>query len=43
MDLTEVQFRLLKSRAKSRFAEYGRRKLAKRANSLHFQRLCLQA
>jgi RNA polymerase sigma-70 factor (ECF subfamily) len=43
MDLTEVQFRLLKSRAKSRFAEYGRRKLAKRANSLHFQRLCLEA
>lgn len=43
MTLTEVQFRLLKSRAKSRFAEYGRRKLAQRANSLSFQRLCLSA
>lgn len=43
MTLTEVQFRLLKSRAKSRFAEYGRRKLAQRANSLNFQRLCLSA
>jgi RNA polymerase sigma-70 factor, ECF subfamily len=30
MNLTETQFRLLKSRAKARFGEMGRRKLAKR-------------
>jgi DNA-directed RNA polymerase specialized sigma24 family protein len=28
MDLTETQFRLLKSRAKARFAELGRRQLS---------------
>jgi RNA polymerase sigma-70 factor (ECF subfamily) len=31
MDLTETQFRLLKSRAKARFGELGRKKLAHRA------------
>jgi RNA polymerase sigma factor (sigma-70 family) len=30
MNLTETQFRLLKSRAKARFGEMGRRKLARR-------------
>lgn len=30
MDLTETQFRLLKSRAKSRFGELGRRRLGRR-------------
>ena len=29
MDLTDTQFRLLKSRAKARFGELGRRKLEK--------------
>jgi hypothetical protein len=28
MDLTETQFRLLKSRAKARFGELGKRRLA---------------
>lgn len=32
MGLTETQFRLLKSRAKARFGELGRRKLAKRVS-----------
>lgn len=31
MDLTETQFRLIKSRAKARFSELGRRRLALRA------------
>ena len=31
MDLTDTQFRLLKSRAKARFGELGRRKLQQRA------------
>ncbi len=31
MNLTETQFRLLKSRAKARFGELGRRKLARRS------------
>jgi len=31
MDLTETQFRLIKSRAKARFTELGRRRLAPRA------------
>ncbi len=43
MGLTEVQFRLLKSRAKARFSEYGRRKLAQRSDNLNFQRICLSA
>jgi RNA polymerase sigma-70 factor, ECF subfamily len=30
MNLTETQFRLLKSRAKARFGELGRRKLQKK-------------
>jgi len=30
MNLSDVQFRLLKSRAKARFGEYGRRKLARK-------------
>lgn len=34
MSLTETQFRLLKSRAKARFGEMGRRKLANRNASL---------
>jgi len=33
MDLTETQFRLLKSRAKSRFGELGRKKLAQKTLS----------
>jgi len=32
MNLTENQFRLLKSRAKARFGEMGRRKLSRKAN-----------
>ncbi|MEO7651268.1 MAG: sigma-70 family RNA polymerase sigma factor [Bryobacteraceae bacterium] len=32
MNLSETQFRLLKSRAKARFAEVGRRKLGRRKN-----------
>lgn len=43
MGLSEVQFRLIKSRAKARFAEYGRRKLAQCSNSLNFKRICLSA
>jgi DNA-directed RNA polymerase specialized sigma24 family protein len=31
MDLTETQFRLIKSRAKARFGELGKRRLAQRA------------
>ena len=38
MDLTETQFRLLKSRAKERFAELGKTKLAKRAFIERFRR-----
>ena len=34
MRLTETQFRLLKSRAKARFGEMGKRKLASRTTSL---------
>ena len=34
MDLNETQFRLIKSRAKIRFGELGRRRLASRANRL---------
>ncbi len=41
MGLTEVQFRLLKSRAKARFSEYGRRKLAQRSENFNFRRICL--
>jgi RNA polymerase sigma factor (sigma-70 family) len=33
MDLTETQFRLIKSRAKARFGELGKRRLAQRATS----------
>jgi len=41
MALTEIQFRLLKSRAKARFAEYGRKKLVRKALAPVFQRnLC---
>lgn len=32
MDMTETQFRLIKSRAKARFGELGRRRLAKRSS-----------
>jgi RNA polymerase sigma-70 factor (ECF subfamily) len=38
MNLTETQFRLLKSRAKARFGELGRRKLQKKAPSATFMR-----
>lgn len=38
MALTETQFRLLKSRAKARFGELGRRKLAHRALTAFFMR-----
>lgn len=38
MDLTETQFRLLKSRAKARFGELGRKKLAHRAVAGFFLR-----
>jgi hypothetical protein len=31
MDLTETQFRLLKSRAKARFGELGKKKLTQRS------------
>ena len=34
MNLTETQFRLLKSRAKARFGELGRRKLSRRINGV---------
>jgi len=33
MDLTETQFRLIKSRAKARFGELGKRKLAQRGTA----------
>ncbi len=39
MNLTETQFRLLKSRAKARFGEIGRRKLARRPLSKLLMRL----
>ena len=38
MDLTETQFRLLKSRAKARFGELGKKRLAHRALSAVFMR-----
>ena len=38
MSLTDTQFRLLKSRAKARFGELGRRKLARRPLPRLFQR-----
>lgn len=38
MDLTETQFRLLKSRAKARFGELGRKKLTHRSLSAFFVR-----
>lgn len=38
MDLSETQFRLLKSRAKARFGELGKKKLANRAVSAIFLR-----
>lgn len=38
MDLTETQFRLLKSRAKARFGELGKKKLASRALHAVFMR-----
>ena len=38
MDLTETQFRLLKSRAKSRFGELGKKKLAQKTLSAVFMR-----
>lgn len=38
MDLTETQFRLLKSRAKARFGELGKRKLVRRPLSRLFMR-----
>ena len=41
MDLSETQFRLLKSRAKARFGELGKRKLQKRVLSFDFLRASL--
>jgi len=38
MDLTETQFRLLKSRAKARFGELGKKKLAQRSLGAFFVR-----
>jgi hypothetical protein len=38
MDLTETQFRLLKSRAKARFGELGKKKLQQKALSALFVR-----
>jgi RNA polymerase sigma-70 factor (ECF subfamily) len=38
MELTDTQFRLLKSRAKARFGEVGRRKLEKRSPQKSFMR-----
>jgi RNA polymerase sigma factor (sigma-70 family) len=43
MNLTETQFRLLKSRAKTRFGTFGRRKLAQRASDSVFQRIFCSA
>jgi RNA polymerase sigma-70 factor (ECF subfamily) len=39
MELTETQFRLLKSRAKARFGEMGRRKLQQKAMTPFFSRI----
>lgn len=39
MNLTETQFRLLKSRAKARFGELGRRKLQQKAMAPFFSRI----
>ena len=38
MDLSETQFRLLKSRAKARFGELGKKKLSQRAVGSIFMR-----
>jgi hypothetical protein len=38
MNLTETQFRLLKSRAKARFGELGKKKLARRSLARLFMR-----
>ncbi|MBL8231070.1 MAG: sigma-70 family RNA polymerase sigma factor [Bryobacterales bacterium] len=43
MQLTDTQFRLLKSRAKTRFGELGRKKLAKRPIRSFFMRTSLSA
>jgi len=43
MRLTETQFRLLKSRAKSRFGELGRKKLAHRSLQSVFVRTSARA
>lgn len=43
MNLSETQFRLLKSRAKARFGELGKRKLQKKAISSDFLRTILGA
>jgi len=40
MDLTETQFRLLKSRAKARFGELGKRKLQQKMLGPIFSRVC---
>src|SRR3954447_5038046 len=43
MNLSETQFRLLKSRAKARFGELGKRKLQKKSASSSFLRTMLSA
>jgi hypothetical protein len=43
MDLSETQFRLLKSRAKARFGDLGRKKLQQRALMSIFMRSSLAA
>jgi RNA polymerase sigma factor (sigma-70 family) len=43
MDLSETQFRLLKSRAKARFGELGKRKLQKKPQTSSFLRTILSA
>ena len=43
MNLSETQFRLLKSRAKARFGELGKRKLQKKAISSNFLRTMVSA
>jgi len=43
MALSETQFRLLKSRAKARFGELGKKKLAQRATSAVFLRTSASA
>lgn len=43
MNLTDTQFRLLKSRAKTRFGELGRKRLAKRPIRSFFMRTSLSA